>query len=77
MPKTYKIERRVIDVKTGWFKSEKQMIWCLVECGTRVYYSHGGSRVDADEFDYNDVIFKSEDFDVVQQEYNNFIGVLI
>lgn len=65
--KTYTIERRMINVKTGWFKRERKPMWCLVK---------HGSWTDSwfDVRDYHSVILQSEDKDYIEQELNNFRG---
>jgi len=70
--KTYKIERRMFKVKTGWFKSEMKPMWCLVECGVHTIYTNGGSQVYADEMNYETVILKSEDKSYIEQELVNY-----
>lgn len=75
MPKeTYKIERRMIDISKWYQRSKLVPMWCLIECGTRYYYSHGGNCIDVDEFDYEKVLLKSDDYDTIKKEHHYFSG---
>lgn len=71
--KHYKIERRIVDVKKGWFKKDSKPMWCLVEYGV---HTHDDYMLGSIDFDYNRVILKSEDLEYIKQEYDNFNGVL-
>lgn len=74
--KTYKIERRMIDV-SKWYQSYKLVpMWCLIECGTRWFYSNGGSSIDVDPIDYERILLKSEDYDTIKKELDYFNGDL-
>ena len=73
--KSYKIERKMVKIKTGWFSSELKPMWCLVEYGTRFVSSYGGgSSVDVDELEYSSTILYSEDKNYILEELNNFTG---
>lgn len=72
--KSYKMERRMIDI-SKWYQSSKLVpMWCLIECGKRYYYTHGGNCVDVDELDYEKVLIKSEDYDTIKKELDYFNG---
>ena len=60
--KSYKIERKMVKVKTGWFSSEIKPIWCLVEV------------VDVDELEYSHTVLYSEDKEYILEELANFNG---
>ena len=73
--KTFKIERRIIEVKKGWFLKEYLPMWCLVEYGKHtIPDSSGHGGIDIREADYNKVILQSEDLEYVKQELLNFNG---
>lgn len=73
--KSYKIERKMVKIKTGWFSSEIKPMWCLVECGTHLVSSYGGgSSVDVDELEHSSTILYSEDKDYILEELANFNG---
>ena len=73
--KSYKIERRMIKIKTGWFSSELKPMWCLVEYGKQLVSSYcGGSSVDVEELEYSTTILYSEDKNYILEELNNFNG---
>lgn len=70
--KEYTLERRMINVKTGWFKSEVKPMWCLVESGKYYDYDYYCSGY----VDYSAVILQSEDKAYIEQELANFRGVI-
>lgn len=69
---TYTIERRMINVKTGWFKRERKPMWCLVEYGQYFDYHY----YCLETVDYHAVILQSEDKEYIEQELTNFKGVV-
>lgn len=73
--KSYKIERRIYDISKWWQKPNKVAYWCLVEYGTRYFYSNGGSTVDVDEIEYEKVILKSEDYSIIKKELDYHNGI--
>ena len=73
--KTFKIERRLVKVKKGWFLKQYIPMWCLVEYGKHtILDSSGYGGVDVREADYNKVILQSEDLEYIKQELLNFSG---
>lgn len=63
----YTVERRMLTVKTGWFKKQRKPMWCLVERGT-------WTDNWLDDHDYSIVILSSEDKSYIDQEFLNFNG---
>ena len=73
--KTFKIERRLVEVKKGWFLKEYLPMWCLVEYGKHtITDNYGYAGIDTYEADYNKVILQSEDLEYIKQEFFNFSG---
>ena len=72
--KSYKIKRRMIDISKWYQRSNLVPMWCLIECGTRWFYSNGGSSVYVDPFDYEKVLIINEDYDTIKKEFDYFNG---
>lgn len=67
--KTYKIERRLINIAKWWQFSNVQPRWCLVEYGEERVYD-GVSDMRSIEYDW--VLLHSEDLNFIQAEFINF-----
>lgn len=72
--KSYKIERRMIDISKWYQRSNLVPMWCLIECSTRWFYINGGASVDADPVDYEKILMINEDYDTIKKEFDYFNG---
>jgi len=66
--KTYKIERRLINIAKWWQFSNVQPRWCLIEYGRDQIHDFDGSRW----VDYNALLLHSDDLNYIQSEFLNF-----
>lgn len=66
--KTYKIERRLINIAKWWQFSNVQPRWCLVEYGKEYIHDMHGMRT----IDYDWVLLQSDDLNFIQSEFINF-----
>lgn len=72
--KSYKIARRMIDI-SKWYQSPKLVpMWCLIECGQRLWVDFTPSSIDHEYYNYEDILIKSEDYDTIKKELDYFNG---
>lgn len=73
MIKEYKLERRSFE-RRDWLKKEKYLMWCVVEYGTYFWRDNDPNWVGVELMsnDYNNVIFKTDDYELAKQELENF-----
>ena len=72
----YKLERRSMPVKCGWFKKQDELFWCIVEYYVSTWVDCDQTGCETRESESSRIVFRTKDEDQAVKEFENFCNNL-